>query len=434
MFDLILVITVFVLSYFVIVTDIFPPSVAAILGSTILIVFGVVSSEEAIFMIDFEVILLLLGMMAIVNIILETGIFEYIAIKIAKLVRGRPLPLLIFLCLITAFLSAFLDNVTTLLVLAPVTIILAKQLGINPIPFVICEAIASNIGGASTLIGDPPNVLIASYSNYTFNDFIIHLGPIAIVNIAIFVFLSRIIFGKMHVPRYRRALIMELDACKAINHNRPFKRHISVFGLVILGFLLSNRLDISPSFIAVFGASIMVILNRKSPDKIFSEMEWNTVFFFIGLFIIVGSVNKVGVLDWIAGKILILTGANIFNTSILILWVSNIASAFLDNIPFTATMAPMIKSSIIPAVVNLHPHISATTIGHAIWWSLSLGTCLGGNGTLVGSSANVVAANIANKSGYKLTFWEFTKYGMIFSISTTISSSIYIYIRYLMAN
>jgi Na+/H+ antiporter NhaD/arsenite permease-like protein len=432
MFNIFLAVSIFVLSYLAIITDIFPPAIASILGATFMVVTGVISGEEAVMSVDFEVILLIIGMMVIVDIIASTGVFEWVAIKAAQLVKGDPLKLLILLSLITAGFSAFLDNVTTVIVIVPVSILLANQLGLNPIPFVISESIASNIGGSSTLIGDPPNMLIASYSDYSFNEFLFHLGPIALVNMMIFILICVILFKKnMKIPRHKVALIMEMDADKSIKSKIAVKKYVSIFFLVILGFLSNRYINISPALVAVIGASIIIILSKEKPEKILSNIDWSTILFFIGLFVLVGGISKVGALKYLSNSVLKLTEGSFKKTSLAILWISNVVSAFLDNIPFTATVAPMLKESIIPAISEINKDINPQTIGYAMWWALSLGACLGGNATLVGSSANIVSVNISNRSGYKISFWDFTKYGVIFTVTTGIASTIYIWIRYL---
>lgn len=432
MFKLIVAVTIFFLFYLAVVTEMVAASIAAIMGSSFMVLFGVMSFPESVASIDFEVIFLLIGMMMMVSVIAETGLFEWIAIKIAQLVGGYPIPLLMLLGVMTAFLSAFLDNVTTVLVVVPVTILLAKQLDISPVPFVITQAIASNIGGAATLIGDPPNILIASYSNFTFSDFIIHLTPIAIINMVIFSLLSWIFFRKkLEVTRYKRALIMDMDARRAIAKKSALKRSLTVFLLVIVGFLMQRSWGLNPAMTALLGGSLMIVLTGKHPEKVFLKIEWNTILFFAGLFVIVGGVSKVGVLEMIGSLILKITRGNYESTSMLLLWISGLVSSVFDNVPYTATIAPIIRDSIIPAVSQLQPHVPAELVKNALWWSLALGTCLGGNGTLIGASANIVSADISNRSGYKITFGQFTKYGAIFALSTLFASAAYIWIRYL---
>lgn len=432
MIKLIIALFIFVISYLVIITDIIPPSIASVLGAISMFVFGILSGKEILSSIDFEVIILIASMMIIVDVVAETGLFEYTAVKSAQIVRGDPFWLLIFLSIISACFSAFLDNVTTIIVMIPVSILLSEKLDINPIPFIIAESIAANIGGSATLIGDPPNIIIGSYSQYSFNEFLINLGPIALINLVVFVILSRIFFMKdLKISKQKRELIMNIDASEALKSNAPFKRYISIFLAVIIGFMLHKYFYLPPSLIAIIGASIIILLTRKDPDKFLSKIDWNTIFFFVGLFIIVGGVEKTGVLDFLARKILSFTKNDLSLTSMLIFWLSNVASAFIDNIPFTVTLAPMIKNTIIPAIMKSNDSLFLKQVGYALWWSLSLGACLGGNGTLVGSSSNIVAANIANRKGYKISFCLFTKYGMVFATSTAISSCIYIWARYL---
>ena len=432
MLKFLIAVSIFLFSYLAIATEKLPSSMVVVLGSTLMIATGVLSSEEALAAIDFEILALLLGMMIMVAVIAETGIFEWIAIKIAQLVKGFPFPLLIVLSLMTAFLSAFLDNVTTIMVLTPITILLAKQLDITPVPFVISQAIASNIGGASTLIGDPPNLIVAAYSGYTFNDFLFNLVPISIMNMVVFCVISWLFFRKrLKVTRYRRAQLMDMDPTRAIGKFVALKRSLSIFSLVLLSFLLHRVLNLSPAVSSLLGAAFMVIVTGKNPEKILHKVEWNTILFFAGLFVLVGGLNKVGLLKMIGEFVLVITGGSLALTSMMVLWVSSIVSSLLDNIPFTATIAPMIKNSVIPEISHIYGDIPLSVIKGAMWWALSLGACLGGNGTLIGASANILASDISKKSGYKISFMEFTKYGIVFSIATTAVSAFYIWARYL---
>lgn len=432
MIKLLLAILIFTTSYILIAIEKLPSSSIAILGSSLMVLCGIIDGDEFINAVDWEVILLLIGMMVMVNVLADTGLFEYIAIKLAKFVRGRPVPLLILLSIVTAVLSAFLDNVTTILVLVPVSILLAKQLDISPIPFVISEIISSNIGGAATLIGDPPNIIIAANADYTFNQFLFHMAPIAIINLAIFIFIMWVLFrNKMKVSRYKRGLVMDMDPNRTIKDGELLFRCLIVFGFVILGFLLQRTLQLTPAVTALCGATIMVTIAKKDLECALKKIEWNTIFFFGGLFVLVHSLNKVGILDFFAKNLLTMTKGNLTTTSFSLLWISSLISSFLDNVPYTATIAPMIKDTLIPTISELNPSIPINIISYSLWWALSLGACLGGNGTLIGASANIVGANILEKSGNKMSFLTFTKYGAIVTLFTTIASTFYLWFRYL---
>ena len=432
MYQMILAILVFIVSYALIISEKLPHAIITILGATSLSFLGVLSNKQFFAGIDMEVIFLLIGMMIIVHIVAETGIFEWVSIKTAQMVRGKPFPLLILLCVFTAVFSAFLDNVTTIIVMVPVSMLLAKQLGVSPIPYVISQVMASNIGGAATLIGDPPNLVIASESGYTFNQFLYHLTPIAVINMFIFVFLCWVFFRKdMATSRYKRAIIMEMDTTRVIRNPKLLKKSLCVFGAVVIGFIMQRSLNVSPAIIALAGAAFLIGLTKKSPDKILKIVEWDTIFFFIGLFIIVHGLKETGVLQIIAEYVLHVTKGSFQLTSMAILWVSSVVSAVLDNIPYTTTIAPMIKDVLVPQLIEMNPDISPENIKAGLWWALSLGACLGGNGTLIGASANVVAAGQMQRSGYKLSFLTFTKYGVVVSLATTLSSALYIWFRYL---
>ena len=427
-----LAVLTFALSYLFIVTERLSPFVVAILGATSLNLFGVIDSEMFFGAIEWDVIFLLIGMMIVVHILSDTGIFEWVAIRLAQLVRGEPFPLLILLCFSTAIFSAFLDNVTTILVMVPVSILLANQLNIDSKPFVIAEVIASNIGGTATLIGDPPNLIIGAEANLAFNDFLFHLFPISMINLLFFFGTSWLLFSsKMKVSRDLKAKIMDMDSNRAIKNSALLKRSSSVAILLIFGFLMSKKIGVEPGILALMGASILLLISGKNAEKSLASVEWHTIFLFIGLFVLVEGLKEVGCLNEIAKIIMTVTGGSLKRTSFSILWFSGILSSILDNIPYTTTMVPVIKDNIIPNLRDLYPHLSECQIANAIWWPLAMGACFGGNGTLIGASANVVAASLSEKSGCGISFWEFTKYGMLITIQTMLISSIYIWFRYL---
>lgn len=420
---MILSLVVFVAVYWAISTEIINKAAAALLGGLIMVLIGVLDQESAYAHVDWNVIFLLVGMMIIMSITKRTGIFQYIAIKIAKLSRGEPIVILVALSIITAVVSAFLDNVTTVLIIIPITILIAVELGISPVPFVITLAIASNIGGTATLIGDPPNIMIGSAANLTFVDFIVNLAPVILVILVISSLMVILMFNKqLKVSNERKARVMNFDETKAIEDPVLLVKSMAVLGLVILAFLLHGVFNFEPSTIALTGAVVLIILSgSKELEHIFAEVEWTTIFFFFGLFIVVGALVEVGIMSMVSTWLIEATRGHLKLTQYVILWVSSILSAVVDNIPFVATMIPLIK--------DMGNQLGTEAI-RPLWWALSLGACLGGNGTLIGASANVVSAGLSAKSGYPISFWDFTKIGAIFMLMSIIVSSLYMFVRY----
>ncbi len=425
---------IFLLAYLFIITEKLPNTYSALLGGMLMIAVHILGEKEAFEAIDWEVIFLLMGMMVLVQIISETGVFQWIAIKLAQSVKGEPFPIMLLLVLVTALFSAFLDNVTTVLLIAPVSILLAEQLQLSPIPFLIAEALASNIGGTATMIGDPPNILIGMSAGLSFNEFLMHLTPVILIVLVVFMATLWLLFGKeFHVSRDLKAKIMDLDADRALRDRGLLVKSLLILAAVITGFLTHNATGIGPATIAFGGAVILSIIAKQEPEEVFKPMEWKTLFFFIGLFIMVAGIVKLGVIEIVAEKALQLTHSNLAITSLLVLWLSAIVSAVVDNIPYTATLIPMIggQGGLIESIHLAHPEIAEQTIKYALWWALSLGACLGGNATLVGASANVVVSNIAAKSGKHISFMTFTKYGVIIAFESMLISTAYLWIRYL---
>ncbi|MCE5249663.1 ArsB/NhaD family transporter [bacterium] len=423
-FQVITTIAVFVVVYLIISFELINKAYIALLGAGLFLVLKIIPVDTAFSKVDLKVISILISTMIIVNILKKTGVFQYLAIKSSKMVKGDPIKILILLMVITAVISAFLPNVTTIMILGPVSILIAVELGISPVPFLILLAVASNIGGTATLIGDPPNIMIAYGANLTFNAFIFNLSPLILVIMVGSVGITYVLFKKvLVVPFERRARIMEFDETKTIT-DKPFLiKSLVVLGLVIAGFLFYNVINLDPAIVAVFGATVLMVITKNKPDEIFGEVEWTTIFFFVGLFIMVGTLEELGVINYLAHGMTKLSGGNIKTAAITIVWGSGILSGFIDNIPFVATMIPLIKD------LNLHIDPS---VGNVLWWSLSAGACLGGNLTLVGASANVISAGIAQKNGYTITFMDFTKYGVIYTVISLIVTTIYIYVRYLL--
>lgn len=413
----------FITIYVFISAELVNKTIISLLGASLFIVFQIIDTNKAFSVIDWNVIFLLISMMIIVGITKKTGVFQYVAIKAAKFAKGEPKAILVLLSLITALFSAFLDNVTTVLIITPVTMLIAVELGISPIPFIVSVAIASNVGGTATLIGDPPNIMIGSAAKLDFMSFIVNLTPIVLVLLVVLSGISYLLFAKkLHVTNERKARIMEFDESKTIEDKPLLIKSLVVLTLVIVGFLLHGLLKVEASVIALLGASVLMLLTgSKEVDEFFHDVEWGTLFFFIGLFIMVGGLVELGLMKMLSEWVLGITKGNMKLTTIALLWFSGILSAFVDNIPYVATMIPLVQ--------NIGSTVGAVAVG-PVWWSLALGACLGGNGTLIGASANVVAVGLANKSGYKISFMDFTKYGAMITVINLIISTFYLYVRY----
>lgn len=412
-------IAIFGAVYLAITTEIVNKVAAAVMGGMLMIIFGIIDQSAAFAYVDWGVIFLLVGMMIITGITKRTGLFQYLAIKVAKLARGEPLAVMILLSVVTALISAFLDNVTTVLIIVPITFLIAVELGVSPVPFVIALAIASNVGGTATLIGDPPNIMIGSAAGFGFTDFLVKLTPVIVVILAAFaLFLTLIFRGKFNVSNERKARIMDFDEKKSITDKSLLWKSLLVLGLVVLAFLLHGALGLEPATIALAGAALLLVISGyKEVETLFAEIEWTTVIFFLGLFMIVGALVEVGVMSSLSQALLGATKGHMKATSFAILWGSGVLSAFVDNIPFVATMIPLIK--------DMGQSLGTQAV-EPLWWALSLGACLGGNGTLIGASANVVSAGISAKNGHPISFWQFTKYGALFTLVSLSISSVYI--------
>ncbi len=415
---------IFVLAYVFIITEWINKMTAALLGGFLVILVGIMTQDAAMSYIDWNVVFLLIGMMMVMSVLKETGVFQYLAIKTAKLAYGRPLRILIFMFVITGVISAVLDNVTTVMMLVPVVLLIASELKISPIPFIITMAIASNIGGTATMIGDPPNILIGSATDYNFIDFVINLAPVVFVIMVVSLGVVFLMYNKkLHVSNENRARLMSFNEEKLIKNKSLLKRSLIIVALMLMAFTLQGELHLESATIAMTAGLIMMIMhNRKKVDHVLMhDIDWITIFFFIGLFMVVGSLKETGIMDKLGSKIVDATNNDIQSTSIVILWFSGIFSAVIDNVPFVATMIPMLKNvSTHVGVVNMHP----------VWWALALGSCLGGNGTLIGASANIIAVGIANKNGFHISFKEFTKIGIFFTAISLSISTIYIILRY----
>ncbi|MGB8501717.1 ArsB/NhaD family transporter [Mycobacterium sp.] len=422
-------ITVFVVAYVLIASDRVNKTLAALSGAAVVVALGVVGSEDVFFSretgIDWDVIFLLLGMMIIVSVLRQTGVFEYTAIWAAKRVNGSPLRIMILLVLVTAVASALLDNVTTVLLIAPVTLLVCDRLAINAAPFLMAEVFASNIGGAATLVGDPPNIIIASRAGLSFNDFLAHMTPIVILVMVVFLgMLPRLFRGSFGVDAERVADVMSLNEREAIRDSRLLIKCGVVLVAVFAAFVTHSVLHIAPSIVALLGAGILVLISRLERSDYLSSVEWETLLFFAGLFIMVGALVKTGVIDQLARAATEVTGGNALLTVMLILGVSAPVSGIIDNIPYVATMTPIV-SELAANMPNLaHPDV--------LWWALALGADFGGNLTAVGASANVVMLGIARRSNHPISFWEFTRKGAVITAVSIAISAIYLWLRYFM--
>ena len=417
-----IVLSIFIVTYIFIISEKIDRTIISFFGATMLILLGILSQEEALHFIDFNTIGLLIGMMIIVNVLKTTGVFQYIAIKTAKLAKGDPWRIIMFLCIVTAVLSAFLDNVTTVLLIAPVTLVITETLEVNPLPFLVPQIISSNVGGTGTLVGDPPNIMIGSISGLGFMDFILNTGPIALVILIVTIFIFKFIYGrKITVDEAQKKKLLMFDEQKAIKEKKLLIQSLSVLFLTVIGFSLHEVMGLESASVALIGASTMLLLTRADIEVVLHEIEWPTIFFFAFLFMLVGGLEKVGLIDMLAEKITETAETNFFLTALLMLWGSAIISSFLDNIPFVATMIPLISKMSVMTSIDVTP----------LWWALSLGACLGGNGTLIGASANVIVAGILEKNKYRLSFIDYIKVGFPMMIISIIMASVYLIAFYL---
>jgi Na+/H+ antiporter NhaD/arsenite permease-like protein len=413
---------VFLITYAVIVSDRVDKTLTALAGGLAMVLLRIIDQEEAFDAIDFNVIFLLAGMMILAGILRRTGFFQWLAIRSIKISDGEPFRLLIVLSVISAVLSAMLDNVTTMVLIAPVTISIASILGINPVPLLVSEILASNIGGTATLIGDPPNILIGSASGLDFAAFLANMGPVAGVVFLVFLVTLRLIFGgKLRVEPEARDAALALDEGEVIADPRLLRVSVAVIGATLIGFLVHGQLGYEPATVALIGATVLMLVARMEPESVLREVEWPTLFFFVGLFMLVEGVVHVGIIDAMATGLFDLTAGDPTVTTLGLLWLSGIASAIIDNIPYTATMIPVVQG-LGSAGLPIEP----------LWWSLALGACLGGNATIIGASANVVVANLSGRSGHPITFRGFLPYGVVVVIESLVIATVYLWLRYLL--
>jgi Na+/H+ antiporter NhaD/arsenite permease-like protein len=419
--------TVFVVAFVLIATERLNKTLVALGGATAMFFLPVINSHEVWYSedtgINWDVIFLLLGMMIIVSVVRQTGVFEYVAIWSAKRAKGSPLRIMILLLLVTATGSAFLDNVTTVLLIAPVTLLVCERLAVNAVPFLIVEAFAANIGGAATLVGDPTSMIIGTGADLSFVSFLVHMTPVVIIVLGALVVLLPVLFpGAFTVDDERIADVMSLDEREAIHNHRLLIQCGIVLGAVFVGFVAHKQIHMEPSLVAMTGAGILIVISGLSRDFYLSAVEWETLLFFAGLFVMVGTLVKTGVIDKLAHGASHATGGSPWVTTMLILGVSFLFSGFINNVPYAATMTPIVGQF----ASSMHDFNSQGVL----WWALIMGTVMGGNLTAVGASANVVVMGIAQRSGNPVSFGEFTRKGAVVTAVSLVISVAYLWVRY----
>ncbi len=429
---LILSTVILLLVYAALIADTINRAIVSLMGACAMILSGLLTQDMATHAIDANTIGLLTGMMILVSISRRSGLFQYLAILSARQAKASPWGILLILQITTAVLSALLDNVTTVLLVVPVTLGITRALNVPAYPFLFAEVFASNIGGTATLIGDPPNILIGSLADLSFNAFVVHLTPIILVIMAVQAVLIHFIWGRsLHATPEARARIMALTAADEIEDKVLLRQSIWVIACVILGFIFARQLNLEPGTIAMLGATVLMLLDNwehhsekqaENVHRTFTDVEWITIFFFIGLFITVHGVEVGGFLHWLAEKLVAATGGDLPKTGYAILWASAILSAIIDNIPFVATMIPLVK--------DMAPAFGGASHIEPLWWCLSLGACLGGNGTLIGASANLTVAGIAEREGIRFSFWTYTKTAFPLMLISVAISHVYVWMRY----
>jgi Na+/H+ antiporter NhaD/arsenite permease-like protein len=418
---------IFVVAFWFIATERADKVKTVLIAAALMALLGLIPGERVFYSehegIDWNVIFLLLGMMVIVGVIKQTGVFDYLAIWAAKRSRGKPFRLMVMLMLITAIASPLLDNVTIIMLVAPVTLVVCERLRITPQPYLIAEVLASNIGGAATLIGDPPNIIIGSRAGLTFNDFLVHMAPAVVVIFALFVVLTRVLFrADLRAHDANLQQVMALQERRAIKDTRLLIRALAVLALVIVGFGLHSVLHVAPSIVALVGAGAMLLVTDIDVTDVLPEVEWPTLVFFMGLFVMVAGLVHTGVIDTLGTAAASAFGDNWFLAATALIFGSAILGAFIDNIPYTATMTPVVEG-----MVAQTPDAET---GRALWWAFALGACFGGNGTAIAASANVVAIGIAQRAGHPITFWKFTKYGIVVTLWSATLAWAYVWLRY----
>lgn len=442
MSDLTIATIIFIFTYAVIVSERLDRATVALTGGALMIAFGILDQSQALESIDVNTLALLVGMMIIINVLKRTGVFRYAGWRTAISLGGDPWRMLVSFAIFTAIASAFLDNVTTILLMVPVTIAITDDLGLDPRPFLITQVIASNIGGTATLIGDPPNILIGGATGLNFLNFLVNLGPLVLVLLVLMIPGFWFVYrrsDRLGTPSAEGSLALaKANARVHLGDRGLTRRSLIVLALTIAGFVLHSVLGFEAGTIAMFGAILLLLLSRIDLHDVLSEVEWPTIFFFIGLFILVGGIEEIGLLDRLAERAVDLTGGDVVLTALVLLWLAGIASALVDNIPAVATLIPLTFAVSRLTFPDLAALDDRTLAAHPdvvpLWWALALGACLGGNGTLVGASANVVAVGIAERRGDRIGFWGFTKIGAPFALVSLVVASFYIWLRYFAFN
>ena len=397
----IIALAIFVAVIGVIVSEKLHRAACALIGAMLLVLIGILEPKEALGFIDFNTIGVLIGMMMFVAVVKNSGLFEFLAVKSAKIAKGNPWRIMVAFMIITAVLSAFLDNVTTVLLIGPMTFSICQRLELNPVPFLMTQIIASNVGGTATLIGDPPNIMLGSAADISFLQFVIYDGPIVVITMVATVFAFKFMYGKgLSVAPEKMELIMQMDEGEMIKDRVLFIKSVIMIFLVAVAFLLHDTLELKTSVIALSCAALMIMIGGQDVEETVHDVEWPTIVFFAFLFIVVGGLEKVGLIHMLAETLINATGTHYVVLMIVILWVSAICSAVLDNIPFVATLIPLILTMEAEGI-DVWP----------LWWAVSIGACFGGNGTIIGASANVVLTGIAGRRGYPITFVQFLKIG-----------------------
>ena len=425
MFYLTIGVLIFIVTFYFIITEKISSAWATMLGGLIMALIGILNEEQALKAIyeRLEILLLLIGMMMMVHIISETGVFQWFAIKVAQFTKGEPFRLIVMLSLITALCSAFLDNVTTILLMAPISILLANELRVDPFPFVMTEIMSANIGGLATLIGDPTQLIIGSEGNLGFNAFLGNTAPMAIISMIIL--LGNVYFfycRKMHISRDLKIRIMEIDSSRSLKDIKVLKISIIIFSMVLIGFVLNNFIDKGLAIIALSGAMFLVVLTKKEPKEILVNVEWETLFFFIGLFMMITGIENLHIIDFIGNKLADFTQGNFKLALVSIAWISGIFTSVIGNVANAATVSKIVNVIL--------PTFKGQENLNALWWALSFGSCLGGNLTILASATNVVAVSASKKAGCKIDFIKFLKFGASISVQTLLVATIYLLVRY----
>lgn len=419
--EIVIALVVFIMAFLLISTETLPNSIVAIVGAFLLLAFHILSQEEAIAFVDFDTIGLLCGMMITVAVMRKSGIFEYIAIKGIKLTKGNPWKILVVLSVVTAILSAFLDNVTTVLIIVPLTFAVAETIRISPMPILISEILFSNIGGTATLIGDPPNIMIGGATHLEFVDFIyINTPLVLIVSVATFLLLRLIYYKKLMSATVDQKKIEAFDEKRTIHNKRLLISSLTVFSLVILAFITHPLHEISLATVALGGGFIMMMVTKQDPEEMLKEVEWPTLFFFLGLFVLVGGLDKTGIIGIVADKMVDVTRGDLSAATQLVLWVSAFSTTVVNSIPYTATMISVIENMAATMTGDINP----------LWWALSIGACFGGNGTIIGAAANIIVAGFTQKTKFPLRFKEYVKIGFPLMLVSVIIASGYLYLRF----